>query len=160
MSRNSHDSAAVDQHLRFRLERWHRRCVYGTGTALLLTGVAWLVLRYLLRPVGEFGEAVHPLEPWMMKLHGAAAMFALFFVGSLLNTHVRRAIRHGRNLASGWCMVAVLLLLALTGYGLYYLAGEADRPLWSVLHWAVGLGAALLTVVHIVVGRRSVANRT
>jgi hypothetical protein len=91
-----------------------------------------------------------------MKLHGAAAMAALFFVGSMLHLHIRRAVKAGRNLATGWSMVGTLSFLVLTGYGLYYVAGDADRPLWSVLHWAVGLAAAILFVLHIVVGRRSV----
>jgi hypothetical protein len=155
MTRNP--PTAAHKRLNFRLERWHRRTVYATGAVLLLSGVAWLVLRYFLRPVSEFGETINPLEPWAMKLHGAAAMVSLFFVGSLLHMHIRRAIRAGRNLITGWAMVAVLLFLVLTGYGLYYVAGEADRPLWSVLHWAAGLAVALLFVLHIVVGRKSVA---
>lgn len=141
----------------FRLERWHRRTVYATGAVLFLSGAAWLVLRYFMRPVSEFGETVNPLEPWAMKLHGAAAMASLFFVGSLLHLHIRRAVKAGRNLVAGWLLVATLLFLLLTGYGLYYVAGEADRPMWSLLHWAAGLAVALLFVLHIVVGRKSVA---
>ncbi|GAB3461864.1 hypothetical protein GCM10027321_22890 [Massilia terrae] len=149
--------AAASKRFGFRLERWHRRTVYVTGAVLFLSGVAWLVLRYFMRPVSEFGETVNPLEPWAMKLHGAAAMATLFFTGSLLHLHVRRAVKAGRNLLVGWSLVAILLFLLVTGYGLYYLAGEADRPLWSVLHWAAGLAVALLFVLHIVVGRKSVA---
>jgi hypothetical protein len=140
----------------FKLERWHRRSVYATGILLLLSGAAWLVLHYFMRPVTEFGESVNPLEPWTMKLHGAAAMASLFFVGSLLHMHVRRALRAGRNVVTGWAMIATLSALALTGYGLYYVAGESDRPLWSLLHWSVGFVVALLFVVHVLVGRRSV----
>lgn len=140
----------------FRLERWHRRAVYATSLLLLLSGVAWLVLHYFMRPVSEFGETVNPLEPWAMRLHGAAAMAALFFVGSMLHLHIRRAVKAGRNLATGWAMVGTLSLLVLTGYGLYYLAGDADRPVWSALHWIVGLAVAVLFVLHIVIGRRSV----
>ena len=140
----------------FKLERWHRRSVYVTGVALLLTGVAWLGLRYFMRPGGGFGETVNPLEPWAMKLHGLAAMASLFFVGSMLHLHIRRAVKAGRNLVTGWSMVGTLGFLVLTGYGLYYLAGDADRPVWSVLHWAVGLVVAALFVLHIVVGRKSV----
>jgi hypothetical protein len=142
--------------IRFRLERWHRRCVYGTCAALLATGAAWLVVHYFMRPASQFGEAIHPLEPAAMKLHGAAAMAALFFVGSMLSVHIRRAVKARRNLVTGWSMVATLLLLVVTGYGLYYLAGEADRPVWSVLHWGVGLIASALMVLHIWMGRRSV----
>jgi hypothetical protein len=157
MSKHS-QPPAVGQHIRFRLERWHRLCVYASAAVLLLSGAAWLVARYFMRPVSQFGETIHPLEPWAMKLHGAAAMVALFFVGSLLNLHIRRAIKAGRNLLTGWAMVATLLFLAVTGYGLYYVAGEADRPVWSLLHWAVGLGVALLFWLHIAVGRRSVGS--
>jgi len=114
------------------------------------------VLHYFLRPVTEFGESVNPLEPWAMKLHGAAAMAALFFVGSLLHMHVRRALRAGRNTLTGWAMIATLSGLTLTGYGLYYVAGESDRPLWSLLHWSVGFVVAVLFVAHVLVGRRSV----
>ncbi|MGZ5201007.1 MAG: DUF4405 domain-containing protein [Telluria sp.] len=151
----THNPPATKHHRPgFRLERWHRRSVYVTGAVLLLTGVGWLVLRYFMRPVSEFGETVHPLEPWAMKLHGAAAMAALFFVGSLLHMHIRRALKAKRNLVTGWAMVGTLSFLVSTGYGLYYLAGDAGRPLWSVLHWAVGLAVAALFVLHIVVGRR------
>jgi len=142
--------------LSFKLEHWHRRSVYATGIVLLLSGAAWLVLHYFLRPVSEFGESVHPLEPWAMKLHGAAAMATLFFVGSLLHLHVRRALRAGRNVLTGWALIAVLAFLTLTGYGLYYVAGEGDRPVWSLLHWSVGCAVAVLFVVHVLVGRRSV----
>lgn len=142
----------------FKLERWHRRSIYATDTVLLLSGAAWLVLHYFLRPVSEFGEGINPLEPWTMKLHGAAAMAALFLVGSLLHLHVRRALRAGRNTLTGWAMIATLSMLTLTGYGLYYVAGESDRPVWSLLHWSVGFVAAALFVVHVLVGRRSVGN--
>jgi hypothetical protein len=143
--------------LSFRLERWHRRSIYATGLVLLASGVAWLVLRYFMRPASEFGETIHPLEPWAMKLHGAAAMVTLFFVGSLIHVHLRRALKARRNLGTGWGMIGTLAFLALTGYGLYYLADEASRPVWSVLHWAAGLAAPALFVLHIVIGRKSVA---
>jgi len=138
-----------------KLERWHRRSIYATGMLLLLSGAGWLLFHFFLRPVSAFGDAVSPVEPWAMKLHGAAAMASLFFVGSLLHLHIRRALRAGRNTLTGWAMVATLALLTVTGYGLYYVAGEADRPLWSLLHWAAGLLVAALLVLHIQVGRRS-----
>ena len=141
-------------HINLRLERWHRRCVYFSSAALFLSGAAWLLARHFLRPVGQFGETIHPLEPWAMKLHGGAAMLMLFFLGSLMNAHIRRALKAGRNLATGWGMIVSMLVLILSGFGLYYVAGESDRPLWSVLHWVVGLAMAVLLVVHIVAGRR------
>jgi hypothetical protein len=141
------------QQVNLRLERWHRRCVYASWALLILSGAAWLLARYLLRPVGQFGEAVHPLEPWAMKVHGAGAMAMLFFLGAMLNSHIRRALKSGRNLVSGWSMIITVAVLIVTGFGLYYLAGEGDRPAWSAVHWIVGLGWVALGIVHVLLGR-------
>lgn len=136
-----------------KLERWHRRSLYASAAVLLLSGAAWLVLHYFQRPVNQFGESVNPGEPWTMKVHGAAAMAALFLVGSLLHIHIRPSIRAGRNTVTGWAMIAILSFLTITGYGLYYLAGESDRSLWSLLHWSAGFAFAVLSILHVVVGR-------
>lgn len=152
-TRSSTPGAHARHHINLRLERWHRRCIYASCAALLVTGGAWLLARYYLRVPGQFGETVHPLEPWAIKLHGASAMVMLFFLGSLMNSHIRRALKAGRNLVSGWAMIASMLLLIATGFGLYYIAGESDRPTWSALHWVVGLGLAVLIVLHVLLGR-------
>jgi hypothetical protein len=145
----------VRHHINLRLERWHRRCIYASCLLLLLSGAAWLVARYFLRPVGQFGEAISPIEPWAMKVHGAAMMVMLFFLGSLMNSHIRRALKARRNLASGWSMIGVMVLLTVTGFGLYYLAGESNRPVWSSVHWAMGLGLPVLVIAHVLIGRAS-----
>lgn len=150
MSHHKHVS-----HINLRLERWHRRCVYWCCLILVLSGAAWLVAHHFLRPVGDFGEAIHPIEPWAMKVHGAAMMATLFFLGSLMNSHIRRALRAGRNLVSGWMMLVTMTLLTLTGFGLYYVAGESDRLLWSRIHWIVGFGLGALIVVHVLAGQAS-----
>ena len=58
--------------------------------------------------------------------------------------------------SSGSRTVAALAILVVTGYGLYYVAGEGDRPLWSLVHWIAGFVTALLFVAHVLTGRRSV----
>ncbi len=137
------------------LERWQRRAVYLSMTLLTLSGAAWIAAHYFFRPVTQFGETVSPLEPWSMKLHGAAAIALFFLLGSLLNGHIRRALRSRRNRVSGWSMVVLLSALTLSGYGLYYLASEASRPFWSLLHWIPGCALAALLALHVFLGRRS-----
>lgn len=149
-----HHPSIRSQVSRFRLERWHRFSLYGVSGMLVVSGVVWLIVHYFLRVAGEFGEAVNPLEPWAIKLHGAFAMTMLFFVGSLLNSHIRRAHHAHRNRYSGWTMAVLLALLTVSGYALYYIASEGSRPLWSAAHWILGLVFPALLVLHIFLGRR------
>ncbi|MES2073679.1 MAG: DUF4405 domain-containing protein [Pseudomonadota bacterium] len=148
-----HLSHARSRAVHFRLERWHRRSLYGVGLALLLSGVVWLVAHYFLRVAGEFGETVHPLEHLSLQMHGAASMLAWFFIGSLLNNHIRRAHNARRNMLTGWLMISLLAWLTVSGYGLYYLVTENSRSLWSLSHWISGLLLPLLVVWHISSGR-------
>ncbi len=138
-----------------RLPSWQRRGFYGVFGGLLATGAAWLAAHFFLRGAGAFGMTIHPLEPWSMKLHGAAAMAALWLAGSLFHLHIRRGLAAGRNLPAGWSMIVLLLLLTLTGYALYYVAGEESRPLWSVVHWVAGLLLPALVWLHVATGRRT-----
>jgi len=136
-----------------RLGPWHQGAVYGTTAALVVSGIIWLVLHYFLAVSGEYGPQVHPLEPWMLRLHGAAAMAGLIVYGSLLPVHVRRAWSIRRNVVLGIGLVSVMLLLTITGYLLYYAGDENTRPFISAGHWILGLAVPALLVWHVVSGR-------
>jgi hypothetical protein len=152
-----HHPSSVPRPVSLKLERWQRRGIYAVCTVLVLTGISWLIAHFALRGAGEYGETIHPLEPWSMKLHGAAVMAALFLCGSVLNAHIRRALKAQHNRMTGWAMITTLVALTLTGYALYYVAGESDRAAWSTVHWIIGLALPALVFLHIVLGRKSVA---
>jgi hypothetical protein len=130
----------------------HRRYGYAVLALLFLSGLAHFVLHRWFSAEGEFGPHPHPLEPWMLKLHGAAAMFALVLLGSLWRGHVRNSWRHRRNRGAGGIFLACVLLLAGSGYGLYYLGGDAARDWCRQLHIVVGLLAAPAFAAHVLRG--------
>jgi len=136
-----------------RLGPWHQGAVYGATAVLAISGIIWLVLHYFLAVTGEYGPQVHPLEPWMLRLHGAAAMAGLVIYGSLLPVHVRRAWSIRRNIVLGIGLVSFMLLLTVTGYLLYYNADENIRPAVSIAHWILGLVVPALLAWHVVSGR-------
>jgi hypothetical protein len=136
------------------LENWHRLAIYGVTVILVASGLAWLGLHYFGRGSGEFGDAMHPMEPLMIKIHGAAAMIALLLYGSLLTDHAVKAWRMRRNLGLGSMMVTVLMILVVTGWLLYYGSDEATRPTVSAIHWVIGLIIAAVMPLHIWNGRR------
>lgn len=136
-----------------RLGPWQQGAVYGATAVLAVSGMVWLVLHYFMARPGEYGPQIHPYEPWMLRLHGAAAMAGLVIYGSLLPVHVRRAWSIRRNVAPGICVAAVMLLLSLTGYLLYYAGGEQTRPVISAAHWVIGLAIPALLAWHVISGR-------
>ena len=126
------------------LPRAYRLTLYATGAVLLLTGAAWAWLHYR---VDE--RIAVPVNAWLMKIHGGAAMLALVLIGSVLFQHVGAGWRLARNRSSGITALALSALLAVTGYLLYYAGDERVRSFSSLLHLAVGVIAPLLLAVHV-----------
>jgi cytochrome bd-type quinol oxidase subunit 2 len=112
---------------------------------LLVTGAIWM---WAQTSLGE-GNQIANL---MLKLHGAVAMAALILLGALIN-HVRKGLKARKNRSSGIPLLAVILFLVVTGYGLYYAGDEQLRSLISRWHAWIGLGISLLLPVHIMIGR-------
>lgn len=136
-----------------RLGEWHQAYLYGMGTILILSGALWLLFHYYVRIPGEFGPTLHPLEPWMLSVHGISAAGLLIGFGSVLPGHVRRAWRAARNRITGSVFFGVMLALIVTGYLLYYVGNETARSFLSIFHWVVGLGLPVLAGWHIWRGR-------
>jgi len=81
-------------------------------------------------------------------------MAFLVALGILIPTHVKRAWQARRNRANGFILVAVIAMLIVTGYGLYYFGDDRWRSAASSIHLALGLASPMLLVLHIWQGRR------
>lgn len=138
-----------------RLGTQHRRWLTISFATLFISGALWLGFHYFMIVKTDFGDGPHPLQQWWLKLHGLAAMATLIIFGSLWLGHIRRAWQHHQNRISGGTTVALMTWLTLTGYALYYFSSEESRPLISVAHWAIGIIALPMLVLHIVSGRRT-----
>ncbi len=151
--RRRHGSARIQQ----RLSRRHELYLYLTGALLLLSGAGWLIAHYLLRTPSAYGAGPHPSEAWWMRLHGAAVVGFLVVFGALLPGHIVQNWRQRINRYSGLTVVLAVSLLALSGYGLYYLVDDRQRAVTSGVHWVVGLTASGALVLHVVLGKRLAA---
>ncbi len=137
-----------------RLPSWQEWAVYVSLGLLAASGLAWLLLDQWVRVAGEFGPEPHPAERIALIVHGIAAYSLLIVVGSLLPVHVQPGWRIGRNRGSGLFLGAVLVLLAATALGLYYLGDEIARHWTSIAHWTVGLALVPLLIFHALAGQR------
>ncbi len=142
-----------------RLLRWHEIALYFCGFCLLASGIIWLVLDSWVRVSGDFGPGRHPAEHWAIIIHGTMAYIFLIFAGMLIHMHIVPGWRFGLNRVSGALMAGSCLFLSFTALMLYYTGNEALRDYVSLLHWTVGVGAAILLICHVLIGRREAKRR-
>ncbi len=136
-----------------RIPRWHRRAIYALTAMLVLSGVVWLLVVYLLAPPGEPVPAPHPWAGTLLLVHGVAAYAALLAYALVGHAHLRTGWRvpQLRNVALVLCVT--IGVLALTGLGFYYLAAEAALPFLRWSHVAAGVILPCWLALHIVRGR-------
>jgi len=138
------------------LSRRLRIAFYTVFGALFLTGAGWWGLQLA---ADRHGEEPNVVQPWLLKGHGAAAMLCLFILGVLYPLHIARGWRARRNRFTGAGLVAVSILLILSGYLLYYSGGETTRATASQVHTYLGLALPFVVVAHILRGRKLRADR-
>lgn len=131
-----------------RLAAWQIWTLSLSGAGLWLTGAIWLVLHYFFEIEGEYGTETNPLEPWMLKIHGLLLIPALLALGGLLVVHIPKGWRQKSQRSAGLILTAILIILILSGYLLYY-AGDADlRQVSSLVHWLFGLFVPAAFIWH------------
>lgn len=125
-----------------------RRALDWLVFALAGSGAAWLVAQRVLAAPTEFGTVAPAWAAKALALHGGAAMLALVVIGAWLPAHVLPRMARAPRRWTGVLQLGLCAVLAITGFGLYYLADETTRPAWSLVHWACGLGWPVLLLVH------------
>ena len=132
----------------------HKRWFYSVSVTLFLSGATWVLFGWLMERNGGRADFPQLVRPWMLRLHGAAAMAFLVALGILIPTHLRRAWQARRNRANGAFFATVMALLVATGYGLYYFGDDRWRSTTSWIHLILGFAAPALLGLHIWQGRR------
>ena len=147
-------------HERLRLPGWVRAWVYVGGALCALSGSGWLLLHHFVRREGEFGPEPSPFEHPSLVVHGMSGLALLWVLGLVWLPHVRRGWGKRQHRSVGGTMVALMVGLALSAAGLYYLGDERWRSVVSIAHWTLGLFAVVWLPTHIWVGRRRVARKS
>jgi hypothetical protein len=128
------------------LRPWQLRTVVGAAGSLLLSGAAWWLVSRLGRD--GTGELPNPAELWLARWHGLSAVAGIFAAGLVAANHVGQGLRLGRRRATGAAMVALGLILVVSGYALAYLAPERWHPALGTAHAGLGLLIFGLLVAH------------
>jgi len=136
-----------------------KRSVHAIALATLLSGIAWLALKYAApgRITEEIGRRA---QTSLLKIHGAAAMLALVALGALLSAHILPGLGTPQNRRAGITLLTGTVTLALTGWCLYYLGDESLRAWASDIHIAIGIAVTAAFVYHIGYRKRSAKRST
>ena len=137
-----------------RLPGWQKRLIYVSFTLLASAGVTWLVFENFIRIEGEFGPERSPWQARALSVHGLACFAFLVAIGTILPVHVRLGLLGKRSRKSGIATAALVLFMALSGYGLYYIADDELRGWTSTVHWIGGLTTIALIGSHVWLGTR------
>jgi hypothetical protein len=135
-----------------RLDAWQWISLLAVAGLLLVTGAVWLALHYTAG--AGAGELPHPMEAWLMRVHGLAAFAGLFILGVLAGAHIpqgwRASGRHrrARQRATGVALCTLGTLVVLTGYALYYFAPDTVRPALGWGHAGIGTAMTALGAFH------------
>lgn len=152
-TRDRHRPRRRDSSQAPRLSTTHRRMTYAILAGAWITGVLWLITHYFFTHRGQFGVEPSALEPWWLRLHGAAAFLALGLAGLVWAMHARLGIARHKRRPTGLILIGAFVLLAISGYLLYYATGDGIREVVSLIHWIVGLAVAVPFLLHSVTAR-------
>jgi heme A synthase len=135
--------------------RRFRTLLLSTMTALFLSGTLLLPTTLAMRldwdVIWRLGANT---RIGMAALHVAFAFVALGMFGSLWAIHMRAGWRQRRNYRNGFLLIGLLIILIVTGLGIFYLADEAVMLYTALTHIAVGLLLPIFFIYHMIMGRR------
>lgn len=124
-----------------------KRITYVILVSLLATGIAYAVPVYL--DLWLFYELVLPISGHtLMAIHGAFAFASIYLLGYLYRMHVMPHLRGRRHRSTGLPQLLLLLLLIVSGYGLYYVGDAAWRDFTSHTHLLAGMVLPICLVLH------------
>jgi thiamine biosynthesis lipoprotein len=137
------------------LQKWF---LHVSVALLVLSGVAFAVMKYLLVSDDPYSAVSHPMQPYALSLHVLAGPLALFAVGWIFKEHIagRRKSRNGRaKISSGLLATGLLAPMVASGYLLQVVTHETLKQGLVIVHLISGGLFAVSYAVHLVRAARS-----
>ena len=136
-----------------RFEKWS---VVLSSALTVLTGLAFLGVKYLMEPAEPWAVINHPSQPWLQKAHILVSPLLVFSVGAIAVRHVWRHFRAGRAWArkSGLGTAAAVAPMVLTGYLVQAITHVGWLRAMAISHIVFSLLYTAAFAAHYLVTRR------
>ena len=136
------------EHPRFLMSRSQRLIIYGVVGSLWLTGCVWLFLDQRSQPHDPFTDARSPWEPPIPTAHAVIAIGSVYLFGWMSSHHMLHWWAKHRRRVSGGTLTAVMILLAISDFALFFLSDDNWQHRTALVHDIFGVAAALFAMQH------------
>lgn len=125
-----------------------RASVFIVLGGLWSSGCLWLILDQFFAQSGPFGTTPHPWQPGVLLIHGVVAIIAMYLLGWVTARHVLRWWPGGLRRLSGAVLAAFLLLLAISGFALFFLSDDRGQRVAALSHDVLGVTVTVCGIQH------------
>jgi hypothetical protein len=133
-----------------------RSAIYLIMGALWLSGCLWLLLDQFFATQGQFGRTPHAWQPPLLLIHGIMSIAAMYLLGWVSARHVLRWWPGRLRRLSGGTLSVCLVLLAATGFALFFVSDDRWQQAAAVSHDVLGVAVTVFGIQHWFFARRRV----
>lgn len=133
--------------------------LHASATGIILTGLVYGVMRYLLEPMDAFSIIHHPLEPLFHKLHVLIAPAATLTLGAFWIWHAWPYFQDKEESGriTGITILVTALPMVFSAYFLQTATDTSWRQGWIILHVTSSIVWTAALIFHIVMHIRNKA---
>ena len=132
------------------MRRWEAWINHVGWSLTALSGIVYGVLKYFAAAPDPDSRLAHPWQPAVLALHVLAAPIAVFGFGLLFRRHALTQLTAGvrERRRTGTAMTLLAIPVAMSGYVVQTLTGDAARRWVGWGHAALGLVYAIGYALH------------
>ena len=135
---------------------WERWGLNIFTTVVIVTGIVYAWMEYIMKVEDPFSVVGHPWQPLMLDLHILVSPMLILIVGITFSSHILSKIR-GRfpaNRRTGVLILSCLLPMILSGYLLQVLTDPMALRIALVVHLVTGGLFGVSYLIHQVINFR------
>ena len=138
------------------MKRWERWTFNTLSLVVVVTGFAYLWMKYAVQTDDPFAVVNHPWETSMLSLHVVSSPAFILIFGIIFNSHVMKKISATRlpNRRSGLSSLGLFGAMVISGYLLQVSASEAWLQALVVVHVASGAVFAIVYAAHLIISAK------
>ena len=135
---------------------WERRLFHVATAAVVLSGLAYFWMKYLMQTDDPFALVNHPWQTTMLSWHVLASPLLVLAFGIVFNAHVMKKlkVKGMANRKSGYLSLATFAAMLLSGYLLQVASSEALLQALVIVHVGAGAVFAVSYLVHLAISWR------